>query len=187
MTLHTQFMTMGAMVVGGMYVGFANETFRRFVPLWKRSNFLTYSLEILFWLVQTAVLYYFLYTINYGELRFYLLFALIFGFMLYLALFQTIYVKVLNFFINVIKNIFITLYKLCMMPILYISRLLFKTFMFIIHLVMKILRVLFNSLIKPLVRWILPKKVYKFISKKGALCSTMVNRLYKKLLTFFRK
>ncbi|HLR71816.1 MAG TPA: spore cortex biosynthesis protein YabQ [Pseudogracilibacillus sp.] len=187
MTLHTQFLTMGAMIVGGMYLGFTNETFRRFTPVWKRSVFLTYSLEILFWLLQTSVLYYALYTINYGEIRFYLFIALAFGFMLYIALFQTIYIKVLDFVIKVVKKVLITLYKMCMMPILFIVRLLLKLFSFILNIVIKIGRFLLYRMLLPVIKWILPEKVYNFISKMGALCSTMVNTLYNKLRSFFRK
>src|SRR5699024_8752204 len=112
MTLHTQFMTMGAMVIGGMYIGFINEIFRRLTPLWSRSAFITYILEILFLLAKTLLLYYFLYTINYGELRFYLLIALVFGFSIYMALFQTIYNKFLNIIIMIIKKILMIFYKL---------------------------------------------------------------------------
>lgn len=187
MTLHTQFMTMGAMIVGGMYVGFANETFRRFVPLWQRSNFLIYSLEILFWLLQTSVLYYVLYRINYGELRLYLLFALISGFLLYLALFQKIYIKTLNFFINIIRRILITLYKLCMLPIVYISRFLIKVVKLVVYTSAKVIQLVVNYIVIGLIKLLLPKKVYKFISKKLALCSTMVHTLYKRWVTFYKK
>ena len=187
MTLHTQFLAMGAMLAGGMYIGFVNETFRRFVPSWKWSSFLTYSFEILFWLMQTALLYYVLFKINYGEIRFYLFTALIAGFLLYLLLFQAIYVKVLNFVIRVVKKIVLTLYKMMMLPIIYILQLLMKMLKFVLRIVTKIIHVIFTYFVVPLIKLLVPKKVYNFISKKGALCSTMVSTLYSKLLTFFKK
>lgn len=187
MTLHTQFLAMGAMLGGGMYLGFANDTFRRFVPLWMRSTFLTYSCEILFWLAQTALLYYVLFRINYGEIRFYLFTALFAGFLLYILLFQSVYVKVLNVVSRIVKKIVLTLYHLLMMPIIFIIRLLLNLLTFIWQTFIKIVLMLFNYLAVPLIKLLLPKKVYNFISKMGALCSTMISTLYSKLLTFFKK
>lgn len=187
MTLHTQFLAMATMLAGGMYIGFANETFRRFVPSWKWSSFLTYTFEVLFWLVQTTLLYYVLYKVNYGEIRFYLFTALIAGFLLYILLFQTIYVKVLGFIIKVVKKVILILYNLIMMPIVYIIRLLLQLFKFVLRTFAKVIHILFNYLVVPLIKLVVPKKVYNFISKKGALCSTMVSTLYSKLLTFFKK
>src|SRR5699024_8458861 len=105
----------------------------------------------------------------------------------YVLLFQTMYVKVLNFIIRVVKKIVLTLYKLMMMPIIYIIQLLLKIFQFIVRLVTKMIHLTVNYVIIPLIKLLLPKKVYNFISKKGALCSTMVSTLYSKLLTFFKK
>lgn len=187
MTLHTQFLAMGAMLAGGMYIGFVNETFRRFVPSWKWSSFLTYSFEVLFWLIQTALLYYVLFKINYGEIRLYLFTALIAGFLLYILLFQTLYVKMLNFIIKIVKKIVLTLYKLMMMPIVYTIRLLLKLFKFILQVITKTIHLFLNYFIVPVIKLLVPKKVFNFISKKGALCSTMVSTLYSKLLTFFKK
>src|SRR5699024_11617458 len=110
------------MVLGGMYLGLVNETFRRFTPLWQRSVFLRYSLEILFWLGQTRLLYYLLYMINYGELRFYLFIALFFGFSIYMALLEKIYTRILDFIIKLIKYLFNIFYKLCIFPIIFLIK-----------------------------------------------------------------
>lgn len=180
MTLHTQFMTMGAMVLGGMYLGMVNETFRRLTPLWQGSAFLRYSLEILFWLGQTWLLYYLLYTINYGELRFYLFIALFFGFSIYMALLESIYTRILDLIIKFIKYLFNIFYKLCIFPIVFLIKMLVNIVFYILTFIYQSLRLLvFYVIILPL-RWILPKKCMYFVSKIGSACSTMINTLYLK-------
>lgn len=187
MTLHTQFMAMVTMVIGGLYVGFINETFRRFTPLWYRSAFFTYTLEVLFWVSQTALLYYALYKINDGIIRFYFIFALIAGFILYLLFFQSLYIKILNFLLTVVKKIVLAIYKLCMVPIVYTSKIIVRLLQIILQVVGKIVRFIVYDTIIFLGKLILPKKMYNFISKKVALCSTMVNKLSKKIRRFFKK
>src|SRR5699024_5466057 len=178
MTLHTQFMTMGAMVLGGMYLGLVNETFRRFTPLWQRSVFLRYSLEILFWLGQTCLLYYLLHMIIYGELRFYLFIALYFGFSIYMALLEKIYTRILDFIIKLIKYLFNIFYKLCIFPIIFLIKMLVKILFYILSMIYRTLRLLALYVIILPLRWLLPKKIINFISKIGSACSTMVNTLY---------
>lgn len=180
MTLHTQFMTMGAMVLGGMYIGIANETFRRFTPLWKGSAFLRYSLEILFWLGQTWLVYYILYTINYGELRFYLFIAFFLGFSMYMALLEAIYTKILDFIIKLTKQLFNIFYRLCIFPVIFLIKMIVNILFYIVGIVYQTLRLLaFYVIILPL-RWLLPKKIINFISKISSACSTMVNIIYLK-------
>lgn len=179
MTLHTQLITMGAMIVSGLYLGMANDTFRRFTPLWKKSNILTYILEILFWLSQIAVLYYVLYRMNFGEIRIYYFIAIAFGFTLYIAFFQNLYKKLLNLFIIFVTKLLRILYNIFVTPIIYIVRLIIRILLFIVRTIFK--------LIIAIIKLILPEKFYKFISKKLVTYSTMVNTLYKKLISFKRK
>ncbi len=179
MTLNVQLLTMGAMIVGGWYLGMANDTFRRFQALWKKSRILTYLFEIAFWLIQIAVLFYVLYRINYGEIRFYYFVALAFGFALYIAVFQTMYKKMLNLIINFVKKLLFILYKLFIAPIIYLTK-------FIFRLLFRIVRAVL-SLVHAIGKRLLPEKIYKFIAKNVATYSTIVNTLYKKLSAFKRK
>lgn len=59
MTLTVQFITMAAMIVSGLYLGMSLDTFRRFSPYFKNNVFLTYSLEISFWLMQAFILFFY--------------------------------------------------------------------------------------------------------------------------------
>lgn len=187
MSLHTQLVTMGVMIVGGIYIGIAKDTFQRFSPLWYHSTILKYSLEVLFWLLQTFFLYYVLYKMNYGEIRLYFFIAIAFGFSIYIVFFQTIYKKMLNWFIRIIVKMLTILYKLCITPIIYISKLILKILLFILRLIVKFIQKLYDYIIHPLIKFILPKKVYNFSTKIAVTCSTMIDTLYNKVITFLRK
>src|SRR5699024_4293439 len=96
MTLHVQLLTMIFMVLSGLYLGMALETFRRFSPLWRKNKFLVYFLEICFWLVQTLIIFYVLYRVNAGELRLYIFVACLLGFATYQALIASLYKRLLE-------------------------------------------------------------------------------------------
>lgn len=186
MTLDTQLITMGAMIVGGMYLGMANDTFRRFTPLWKKSRVLTYILEILFWLTQITVLFYVLYRINFGEIRIYYFVAIAFGFTLYITFLQTIYKKLLHLFIRFVTKLLTILYNIVVTPIIYIVKLIIRILLWIIRIILKLLYAIVK-LLHAIIKLILPEKVYKFISKKVVTYSTMIVTLYKKLFSRIRK
>lgn len=187
MSLHTQLIALGAMILGGMYVGFTNDTFRRFQPLWRGSAFFNYSLEVLFWLIQTYILYTVLYRINYGELRLYLFIALFVGFLLYHILFRTIYQKILDWIIQLGRQFLFILYQSLALPIILIIKLLWRMVLFVILSLTKIIQFLVASIIQPIIKLLIPKKTYQFISKKGELYSTMIHNLLKRMIMYAKK
>ncbi len=185
MTLYTQFVAMGAMIVGGIYLGMANETLRRFAPYWQRSVVLTYGIESLFWLIQTGLLYYALFQINYGELRLYLFVALIFGFLCYQQFFRTVYKTLLEFGIKIVKSLLLILYKIIIVPILYIVALLRKLCLWLLRILLRLLRWLLLGLILRPIVWLMPKRVRNFMSQRMQNCSTMVSSIASKGKAFF--
>src|SRR5690625_7680140 len=106
MTLDTQFLTMIFMVLGGLYLGIAKDTFRRFSPYWKNKRFINYAMEICFWLTQTYLLFYVLFRINGGELRFYVFLACLLGYDMYKALASALYKKKMESIIRVFTAIY---------------------------------------------------------------------------------
>jgi|SRR5690625_2208093 len=186
MTLHTQLVTMGAMILGGVYLGLAKDTFQRILTAWRRFIVLRYSLEIIFWLMQTFLLYYVLYRLNGGVLRLYFFIAVAFGFTCYMALFQQIYQKILNWIILCITKLAVFLYKIFMMPILFVIKLILRIIQFMLRMLGTITANLFKNIVLPIIKWILPKKIYDFITISIVKCSTMVNTLYVKGITFLR-
>ncbi|MCD5326108.1 MULTISPECIES: spore cortex biosynthesis protein YabQ [Pontibacillus] len=105
MSLDTQFITMLIMFSSGVYLGMVMDTFKRFEPLWKPNVVMRYSFEILFWILQGLVLFYFLFLANQGELRLYIVLAVVCGYAAYQALFRTTYKKVLERLIKIVAGL----------------------------------------------------------------------------------
>src|SRR5699024_6596963 len=164
MTLDVQLLTIISMVAGGIYLGIALETFRRFSVLWKGNVIWTYVLEISFWMIQTVLLFYMLYKVNYGEIRVYTLLAILLGFSIYVVLFQTLYKKVLEFLIRCFR--FIT-----RMVIKITQTFIFKPVKWIISLVVALLLMVLNIILTVLkfvlypVRFLL-KSIYSRLPKR---------------------
>jgi spore cortex biosynthesis protein YabQ len=100
MTLTTQFITILSMIGGGIFVGASLDTFERFFYKRKKS-WLEVVYQLSFWLFQAAFLFYLLYLANYGELRVYVFVAIVCGFAAYRALFQNLYLKILEIMIRI--------------------------------------------------------------------------------------
>src|SRR5699024_12815245 len=106
MTLHVQFMSLISMVIGGFYLGMAIDTFRRFSTYWERNVFFKYLLEICFWLMQSLILFYVLFRVNDGEIRFYIFLSCLLGFATYQALAASIYKQLLEGVIRIVRSIY---------------------------------------------------------------------------------
>lgn len=105
MTLTVQFYTMLAMVGMGLWLGAAVDTYRRFMHS-HVSSILLFLCDILFWIVQGLFIFYVLLSVNDGTIRFYVFVALLCGFAMYRALFQTLYLQLLNVCIRLSIRIF---------------------------------------------------------------------------------
>lgn len=111
MTLTTQFMTMLAMIGMGSVFGAALDTYNRFLKRTKRKSWLVFINDILFWLLQGLAIFYILFLVNKGELRFYIFVALLCGFAAYQSLFKKMYLRVLEISIRLVISIYRFLIK----------------------------------------------------------------------------
>ena len=96
MSLTTQLYTMLAMIGVGLYLGAAIDTYGRFLNREKRSRWLVFAHDLLFWLLQGLVTFFVLLLVNEGELRFYILIALVCGYAAYQSLFRYLYLSLLE-------------------------------------------------------------------------------------------
>ncbi|WP_371931952.1 spore cortex biosynthesis protein YabQ [Mesobacillus subterraneus] len=96
MTLSTQFLTMLAMIWMGTLFGASLDTHNRFLKRSKRKSWIVFINDILFWVFQGLSIFYVLFSVNMGELRFYIFLALLCGFAAYQSLFKNMYLKVLE-------------------------------------------------------------------------------------------
>jgi len=199
MTLDTQVLTMISMVVGGIYLGFANETFRRFSVMWKKRVILVYLFEIIFWVIQTSILFYVLYQVNHGEIRFYIFLACLLGFSIYVVLFQSFYRRFLEILIQIVKQAAYitvrTIQELLIEPVKWLLALIVTIAMYVLDIGLTIifflLKIVFYpiSLCGKLAKRMLPESFLKKITKFRSIYSTILYTLKSrvKALVFKRR
>jgi len=185
MTLSIQFLTMVSMIAGGFYLGIALDTFRRFQRHWKQNVFLVYLMEISFWLTQVFILYFILFQVNLGELRFYVFVACLLGFAAYQALAANLYKRLLERMIVIASRIYQILHNLVknviIAPIKYVIQFLIASVIFLFNMVMLVLGFVLKCVYLPL-KWILnqiyrllPKKFKLILHKIAGFCSKIQN------------
>jgi spore cortex biosynthesis protein YabQ len=96
MTLSTQFLTMLSMIGMGALFGAMFDTYQRFLNRPKQKAWIVFINDLLFWIIQALIIFYMLFLVNNGELRFYIFIALVCGFAAYQSLFKGLYLKVLE-------------------------------------------------------------------------------------------
>ncbi|HYK71548.1 MAG TPA: spore cortex biosynthesis protein YabQ [Pseudoneobacillus sp.] len=182
MTLSTQFLTMLSMVGMGVLFGTSLDTYQRFLNRPKRKRWFVFINDILFWVSQGLSIFYTLFLVNQGEIRFYIFLALLCGFAAYQSLFKIIYLRLLETFIQLCistyrlaeKTFLYVIWK----PILWIIGLMISIFfalcrgsLALIRVILKILKWILIILSRPifwimLIFWkLMPKKIKKFVEK----------------------
>ncbi len=114
MSLTTQFYTMLAMIAMGSIFGASLDTYNRFLQRGKRKRWIVFINDVMFWLIQGLAVFYILFLVNYGEIRFYIFVALVCGFAAYQALMKNIYLKLLEILISAVISIYQFIVKLFM-------------------------------------------------------------------------
>lgn len=100
------------MIGMGSFFGAALDTYNRFLKRRKRKSWLVFINDVLFWIVQGLLIFFILFQVNQGELRFYIFLALICGFAAYQSLIKQIYLKWLERLIGFIISVCKLLIKL---------------------------------------------------------------------------
>lgn len=112
MNLSVQFQTLFAMILMGVLFGATLDTYKRFVNRYKRNIYIVVINDFIFGCVHALLLFYVLYRVNYGEVRFYLFLAILCGFSFYQVFITVLYKKILEAMITLVRNFFIFLYKI---------------------------------------------------------------------------
>ncbi|WP_085993732.1 spore cortex biosynthesis protein YabQ [Oceanobacillus senegalensis] len=189
MTLSVQFLTMITMVGSGFYLGMALDTFRRFTPYWKNTVFLNYLMEICFWLTQTIILFYILFQVNAGEIRFYVLIACLLGFSMYQVFAANIYKRMLEHMIRVVTAIYQFFKRLVqaliIQPIIWMVTVLITIVVGLATALWKVVLFIAKLLFAP-IRWIakviyylLPKSFKNFLQQIAGFYSKIKNIIFK--------
>jgi spore cortex biosynthesis protein YabQ len=90
------------MVGMGSLFGIMLDTYQRFLNRPKRKHWIVFFNDLLFWIIQALLVFYTLFLVNNGELRFYIFIALICGFATYQSIFKGIYLRILELFISAV-------------------------------------------------------------------------------------
>ena len=106
MTLSTQFLTMLSMIGMGSLFGAMLDTYQRFLKRPKRKSWIVFFNDLLFWIIQALIIFYTLFLVNNGELRFYIFLALLCGFAAYQSLFKGLILKLLEMVIQSVISIY---------------------------------------------------------------------------------
>lgn len=186
-----------AMVLGGFYLGMALDSYRRFTPYWKNKIVLTYFMEICFWLTQTIILFYVLFKVNSGEIRFYVFIACLLGFSMYQVLAAKIYKRLLEVIIRMITSVYNFFKRLVQVlfirPVIWIVTLVLTICLGIIRIIWKIVQFTLKLLLAPIgwilkvIYHILPTNFQKFLQKIAGFYSKMENVLINWLKKFIKK
>lgn len=173
MSLNVQFYSMIAMVGMGAYLGMALDTYHRFLYRGTRNRLIAFATDILFWVFQALLVFYVLYLVNEGALRFYLLLALLCGYAAYQSLFRTIYKKILELVIQLVISIYRIIVKLIVIfivkPIKWIIQVIIVILLFIYGLLIRLIRLVYNVVLSILlffgrVCWFfVPKRVKNYL------------------------
>ena len=182
MTLSTQFMTMLAMVGMGIFFGAGLDTYNRFLKRSKRKSWLVFINDVLFWILHGLFIFFVLFRVNQGELRFYIFIALLCGFAAYQSLFKVIYLRwlevLISFVISLLRFFVKVVHLLIYKPIYFVI----TTLLELIFMIGKGLLVLFKWFIMAIwfvikvlfmpIMWILlliwklsPKTIKKSVEK----------------------
>ncbi len=200
MTLSTQFTTMLAMVGMGIVFGITLDTYNRFLNRSRRKRWIVFIYDILFWVVQGLAIFYILFLVNRGEIRFYIFLALLCGFATYQSLLKRMYIRFLELIISAViaiyrfflKMLYYLIYKpvyslifFLISLIILLGRGLFSLFKFLLKTVLWIIRIVFSPF-----RWIiviiwgllpkgLKKSVEKLYNKFAGILDKIKNYFYK--------
>jgi spore cortex biosynthesis protein YabQ len=117
-----------------------------------RAHWIVFINDLLFWIVQSLIIFYVLLLVNEGELRFYIFLAILCGYAAYQSLFRTIYLKVLEWLIWFVTRLYRFFVQLCRYVIIRPIQLLLQTLLvlilFIGKLLLSLLRLSFRILLQ---------------------------------------
>ncbi|GGM36624.1 spore cortex biosynthesis protein YabQ [Paraliobacillus quinghaiensis] len=175
----------------------ALETFRRFEDYWKKNIIFNYMMEISFWLLQTLILFYLLFVVNNGEVRFYIFLAVLCGFAAYQSLFASYYCRLLERIITSFLALYHFVYQIIdtiiFTPLKWLIQLLFAIFLLIIRLIYwlfwMILRIIYIpiSIIVNIFSHFIPKNAKNYLHSLAGIYSKIENSIVTRWKNYWDK
>lgn len=181
MTLHTQWLTMAAMIISGMYLGVMTDTLRTIFRPWQLISWLRLGLQVLYWIMQTIVVYIILYSINGGILRLYIFLACLLGYSIYVVCLQSVYLLILDWLLELLNTAAYFIYRIFIRPLWLLLYLVLQQVVKLVGLGLKLVYGLlqvafypFRMVLQQIVK-LLPEKVYRKTFNYLTVCSTIIS------------
>ena len=177
MSLSVQSQTMFAMLATGMMVGIQIDVYHRLLVRLLQSFWLRALFDLLFWIVQSVVVFYVLWRVNEGELRFYIFLALLFGFFLYYRWGRVSFLRIMESIISIcqaIRRFVVSMIRLFIIqPFRFVLKLFTSFVMIMVTIIIRVFTFIGNGLLfllkglyvllKPLIRLVVPPSVEKHV------------------------
>jgi spore cortex biosynthesis protein YabQ len=171
-----------SMIGMGVLFGTSLDTYQRFLNRPKRKRWVVFINDLLFWLSQGLSIFYTLFLVNKGEIRFYIFLALLCGFAAYQSLFKRLYMSLLEMIIKVCISTYQfgekTFIFLIWKPILWIISLfislifaIYKGLIALLRLIYRVIKWIIGVILKILLWFLLlfwklvPKGIKKSVEK----------------------
>ncbi len=116
--------------VGGI-LGFIYDIFRIFRRLFKHGNFLTQIEDLIYWLLASFIMFYFMLNENYGEIRIFSMIGALIGVILYFFAISPFVLKVSLTILNIAKQILTVTFKILFFPIKILLKILYIPYNFV--------------------------------------------------------
>lgn len=176
MNLHVEALTLFSMLVAGVVMGMALDTYQVLKLRAGIKGWLLYLCDLLYWLSFTFVVFGTLIRVNEGVVRAYIFLAISLGFLLHFLIIHTWYVRFFHIFINFLGSVYRFLQRLIeiliVMPVQFVIRMITVLILFVVDQVWRgilLLKRLLILLLQPLIKAVtsLAKKLLKRKNSDG--------------------
>ena len=118
-------------IVNGILVGILFDFFRILRKSFKTKDIITYIEDLLFWILAGTSILYFIFVYNNGEIRLFMFLGIAIGLVLYMLIFSSLFIKINVSIITFLKNIFIKIFTIILIPFKFLKKMFFKPISFI--------------------------------------------------------
>lgn len=150
-----QWLTLGWMLLSGGIMGIVYDSYRVLSGQLRFPRWSIHILDLMYWLIAALFIFRTLYTVNHGDLRFYVFLGLFIGVWIYFLVLSVTIQKFVVMLIGIVKRLVYGIYRilnvLFVLPIKGIIRVLRILFGFIMAAFIFIIRMLYQ-LIRPILK-----------------------------------
>lgn len=186
MTIEIQFASFFSMIFVGFYLGCMFDTNERIAHTLKEKRIFKWLCQLLFWLLQSLMIFYGLVKINGGQVRLYFLFAIVIGYWFYFFSFRHVYQLILGKIIQLIRKISLIFLKIITIFLIKPIKFVVQAFLTVVNIAIMVVMKLFlfllailNWIIRP-IYLIIPINVKKYLVSLSPLYSKIKDIVLKR-------